>query len=182
MQSSLCLARVASPLGKMLVVFDEVGRLRAADFVDCEDRMRRLLRVQHGDAVARLRRGSAPPRLRSRLEQYFAGRLAALASIDVLTTGTEFQLQVWRALRRIPPGKTLTFAELAARLGKPRAVRAVGHAAGSNPVCIVIPCHRVIGCDQRLTGYAGGLDRKRWLLEHEGALARASPGTHRASA
>ena len=83
--------------------------------------------------------------------------------------GTPFQRAVWAALRRIPAGETLSYGQLAAQIGKPKAVRAVGLANGSNPVGVVVPCHRVIGADGSLTGYGGGLPRKLWLLEHEGA-------------
>ncbi len=103
----------------------------------------------------------------ARLRAYFAGALAALNEIAVDPGGTPFQQAVWAALRRIPASQTLSYAELATRLGCPRAVRAVGAANGANPIWLVIPCHRVIGADGSLTGYAGGLARKRWLLTHE---------------
>ena len=83
--------------------------------------------------------------------------------------GTDFQRSVWDALRTIPAGETLSYAALAERVGRPTAVRAVGLANGTNPIAVIVPCHRVIGSDSSLTGYGGGLDRKRWLLEHEGA-------------
>ena len=112
-------------------------------------------------------RGGAPA---AALRRYFAGDLGALSAIAVDTAGTPFQESVWRALRRIPPGSTWSYAQLAAAVGRPSAVRAVAGANGANPVSIVIPCHRVIGSDGRLTGYGGGLPRKQWLLAHEGAL------------
>ena len=87
------------------------------------------------------------------------------------TNGTEFQRDVWAALRTIPAGQTRTYGELAKQINRPAAVRAVGMTNGANPIGIVVPCHRVIGANGTLTGYAGGLERKRWLLEHEGALA-----------
>ena len=86
------------------------------------------------------------------------------------TGGTDFQRHVWRALRAIRCGTTVTYGALAQRIGRPAAVRAVGHANGANPISIVVPCHRVIGADRSLTGYGGGIARKRWLLIHEGAL------------
>ncbi len=104
------------------------------------------------------------------LHRYFAGDLAALDSIEVDTGGTVFQQSVWMALRKIPAGATWSYSRLAREIGRPAAVRAVAAANGANPVSIVIPCHRVIGSDGSLTGYGGGLERKRWLLEHEGAL------------
>jgi methylated-DNA-[protein]-cysteine S-methyltransferase len=93
----------------------------------------------------------------------------------VLTNGTPFQQTVWAALREIPCGQTISYATLARRIGRPSAVRAVGLANGANPVGIVIPCHRVIGANGTLTGYGGGLDRKRWLLSHEAGGFRLSP-------
>ncbi len=103
------------------------------------------------------------------LSRYFAGKTDALDSVPVDAAGTEFQEQVWKELRRIPRGKTRSYGEIARAIGRPKAVRAVGAANGSNPVPIVVPCHRVIGANGTLTGYGGGLDRKEWLLAHERA-------------
>ncbi|HEX7389242.1 MAG TPA: methylated-DNA--[protein]-cysteine S-methyltransferase, partial [Acidiphilium sp.] len=105
--------------------------------------------------------------VRDRLNAYFAGDLAAVDTITVRAAGTGFQHRVWTALRTIPPGTTTSYGELAARLGVPKASRAVGLANGANPISIVVPCHRVIGADGRLTGYGGGIERKAWLLDHE---------------
>ena len=165
----LRLDRLATPIGTALIVTDEAGRLRAFDFEDFEPRMRRLLARHYGDTP--LVPGAAPPALKQALAGYFAGDLAALAKIDWATAGTEFQRAVWAALITIPIGETLSYADLAARIGRPKAVRAVGLANGANPVAVVVPCHRVIGADGSLTGYAGGVERKRWLLEHERARA-----------
>ena len=106
----------------------------------------------------------------SRLRAYFAGELRALDALPVDTGGTEFQQSVWAALRRIPAGRTSCYSDLAAAVGRPQATRAVGAANGANPVAVVIPCHRVIGKDGSLTGYGGGLERKAWLLRHEGVI------------
>jgi methylated-DNA-[protein]-cysteine S-methyltransferase len=106
--------------------------------------------------------------LRDTLGRYFDGDLAVLDTFAVELNGTPFQKSVWTALRRIPCGTTISYAELARRIGEPKAVRAVGTANGANPVAVIVPCHRVIGADGSLTGYGGGLDRKRWLLAHEG--------------
>jgi methylated-DNA-[protein]-cysteine S-methyltransferase len=111
------------------------------------------------------------------LRAYFDGDLDALAKIPVAPEGTAFQLRVWEELRRIPVGSTWSYRQLAESIGRPAAVRAVGLANGRNPVAIVVPCHRVIGADGTLVGYGGGLPRKRWLLEHEGALPRRLEGT-----
>ena len=110
--------------------------------------------------------------LKALLERYFKGETAVLDSIPVELNGTPFQQTVWKALRRIPCGTTISYAELAKRIGDPAAVRAVGTANGANPVAVIVPCHRVIGSNGKLTGYGGGLDRKQWLLEHEGAYGR----------
>ncbi len=102
------------------------------------------------------------------LDRYFAGDLAAIDDIAVDPAGTPFQRRVWTALRDIRAGTTTSYGALAQRIGTPNAIRAVGAANGANPIPIVIPCHRVIGADGRLVGYGGGLERKRWLLAHEG--------------
>ncbi len=107
----------------------------------------------------------------SQLEEYFDGDRREF-SVAVEAVGTDFQRRVWRALRAIPYGKTISYGELARRIGNPNAVRAVGLANGRNPVSIIVPCHRVIGADGTLTGYGGGLERKRYLLELEGCMAK----------
>jgi methylated-DNA-[protein]-cysteine S-methyltransferase len=107
--------------------------------------------------------------LEERLQAYFAGDVSALESIPVDPEGTRFERRVWRTLQRIPAGKTLTYGEIARKLGSPNAARAVGGACGRNPIVLVIPCHRVIGSNGSLTGFGGGIERKRWLLQHEGA-------------
>jgi|KBSMisStandDraft_5_1062788.scaffolds.fasta_scaffold00560_9 methylated-DNA-[protein]-cysteine S-methyltransferase len=109
------------------------------------------------------------------LRRFFAGDVDALARVPVRLHGTDFQRRAWEALRRIPAGKTWSYRRLAEELGDPKATRAVGAANGQNPVPVVIPCHRVIGSDGSLTGFGGGLERKRWLLQHEGALQPVLP-------
>jgi methylated-DNA-[protein]-cysteine S-methyltransferase len=106
------------------------------------------------------------------LRRYFDGDLAALDTVPVELNGTPFQKKVWEALRRIPCGGTISYGELARRIGETAAIRAVGAANGANPVAVIVPCHRVIGSDGSLTGYGGGLDRKQWLLAHEGVVSR----------
>ena len=161
----LTLDRVATPTGEVLLVVDADGAVRALDFAGYEDRMTRLLRRHWGGAT--LIEGRAPETVRAAVEAYFAGDLTALDGLAVRTKGTDFQRAVWAALRAIPAGETRTYGQLAAAVGSPKAVRAAGLANGQNPIAIVVPCHRVIGADGTLTGYAGGLERKRWLLEHE---------------
>jgi len=168
---SLWLDRLATPIGEALLVTDEAGFLRAFDWADRAPSMQRLLRLHYGSLAPRP--GAAPEEIRLAVQRYFAGELQSLGAIAWRTGGTAFQRSVWRALTTIPPGRTLSYGALAERLGRSRAVRAVGHANGANPISVVVPCHRVIGADGTLTGYGGGLERKRWLLTHEGAVPRA---------
>ena len=189
---ALTLDRLATPIGTLLAVADATGALRAVDWEDYEERLVRLFRLHYG-AAYRLAEGRIAAR--AALAAYFDGHRGAIDALPVATGGTPFQRTVWRALREIPCGATISYAELARRIGRPSAVRAVGLANGANPVSIVVPCHRVIGSDGSLTGYGGGIERKRWLLAHEGvALSRsrdaegaigaasAAPSLHRSSA
>lgn len=169
----LTLSSAETPIGTMLLVADAEAQLRAADWSDYEPRMHRLLQLHYG-AAYRLTTADLPEVLMHAIESYFAGDLAALDCLSVRTAGTPFQREVWAALRQIKHGTTLSYGLLAARIGKPSAFRAVGLANGSNPVGLVVPCHRVVGAKGALTGYAGGLERKRWLLEHEREHASAS--------
>jgi methylated-DNA-[protein]-cysteine S-methyltransferase len=167
--------RLPTPLGEMLVLGDRNGFLRAVDWKDCEPRMHALLRRQYGPGALTLVEARAASPARCALERYLAGELDALDALPTRTAGTAFQRGVWAALREIPVGQTTSYAALACRLGRPRAVRAVGAANGANPVGIVIPCHRVVGSDGALTGYGGGVHRKRWLLDHERTHRLESP-------
>ncbi len=171
MRPELTLDRLATPVGEMLVVTDADGAVRALDFADYEPRMLRLL-ARHWGPVT-LTPGRAPDRVRDAIAAYFAGDLTALDGLEVKTNGTAFQTDVWAALRRIPVGTTVSYGQLAQAIGRPKAVRAVGLANGGNPVGVIVPCHRVIGANGTLTGYAGGVERKRALLEHEGVRPRA---------
>lgn len=161
------LERASTPLGEMLIVTDENGLLRALDWGEHEADMHRLMRNQYRRDTVDLRETRrASPAMQAMLA-YFDGDLTGIDTLSVLTGGTDFQRRVWAALRAIPCGSTISYLDLATRIGKPLAVRAVGMANGANPISIVIPCHRVIGSNRTLTGYGGGLHRKRWLLEHE---------------
>ncbi len=156
-----------SPIGYLRVTVDESGRLVA-------------IRLTEPAESAAPSTGESPvlePAV-SALGRYFAGDLDAIDALGVAPDhGTEFQRSVWDALRRIPSGETISYADLAAEVGRPTAFRAVGSANGANPIPIVVPCHRVVNADGALGGYALGLDVKRWLLAHEGALASTSlPG------
>ena len=145
-----------TPLGLFSIAVDEQGRLHVASFKPLVND--ELVKATNPGGVTRA------------LEAYFAGELTAIDSLAVaFESGTEFQLSVWRALRSVPCGTTWSYGQLARHIGRPSAVRAVGLANGANCVAIVVPCHRVIGADGTLTGYGGGLPRKKWLLAHEGS-------------
>jgi methylated-DNA-[protein]-cysteine S-methyltransferase len=166
----LKLSHLASPMGELLLVTDAAGAIHALDFADHRARLHRLLRELH-DKVE-LTEGAAPQTVADALDRYFNGDLTAIETLPVARLGNALQQQVWEALRRIPAGRTTSYGELARQLGfdDPRAAIDVGAANGSNPISIVVPCHRVIGKNADLKGYAGGVARKRHLLQHEGAL------------
>jgi methylated-DNA-[protein]-cysteine S-methyltransferase len=170
----LLIDRVNTPIGEMLIVADREGNLRAVDWADYETRMFRILRLHYGDKGFELEPAHDPGGLTCAISRYFAGELSAIDFLPVRTGGTLFQRTVWHALRNIPCGTTLSYLRLAERIGRPSASRAVGLANGSNPVGVVIPCHRVIGTHGSLTGYGGGIKRKSWLLEHEAARGSRS--------
>jgi methylated-DNA-[protein]-cysteine S-methyltransferase len=176
---SLVLDKIDAPFGAFLIATDEAGVLRAVDFWFDEASLRRLLRRQYGEVAVAW--GQAPAPIRRAFEAYFAGDIRALDQIPVATVGTAFQRKVWAALRRIPAGETRSYGQLAAEIGEPSASRAVGLANGQNPIAIVVPCHRVIGADGSLTGFGGGLPRKRWLLAHEGAAFKENRKPRRAA-
>ena len=164
------LERMETPLGQMLLVNDEQGLLRALDWLDYEQDMLALMRQQYKGVHISLRETPVFSRAANVMQAYFDGDTRAPDTLAIATGGTEFQREVWTALRNIPVGQTISYLELATRIGRPKAVRAVGMANGANPISIVVPCHRVIGSNKTLTGYGGGLHRKRWLLQHENAL------------
>jgi methylated-DNA-[protein]-cysteine S-methyltransferase len=164
------LDRLPTPIGTALLVTDTAGVLRALDWEEYEPRMRQLLRLQYGAVV--LEDGRSPGDLRAALKAYFKGDLDRLKAIKWRVAGTPFQHKVWTALAKIPAGTTMSYGALAAKLNAPKAIRAVGHANGSNPISVVVPCHRLIGANGTLVKYGGGLERKRWLLEHEGVTLR----------
>lgn len=163
--------RIETPIGELLIVADREKNLRAVGWTEYEPRMRRLLRLHYGEEGFRLEPAPRSSDPATALKNYFAGELGAIDNLPVQTAGTPFQRAVWRALREIPRGATESYSKLAQRIGRPTAVRAVGLANGSNPIGIVVPCHRVIGANGSLTGYGGGMERKRWLLKHERAEA-----------
>jgi methylated-DNA-[protein]-cysteine S-methyltransferase len=165
--TTLQLGSIASPIGDLLVATLR-DAVCAIAFEGGEADAERYLARRHG-AIAKVP-GRVPAHVRDALDGYFEGDLAAFDGIEVVAKGTAFQERVWNALRKIPAGRTASYADIAQRIGQPTAVRAVGLANGQNPVPIIIPCHRIIGRDGSLTGFGGGLERKAWLLRHEGAL------------
>ena len=167
----LFLSQLESPLGTMLLVTDGQHAVRALDFADHGARMRRGLREHYGEV--NLAEILAPTEISEAVQRYFAGDLQALNALRTQTSGSELQRRVWAALRGIPAGTTTTYGKLAKGLGfdDPPAALDVGAANGSNPIAIIVPCHRVIASNGDLKGYAWGLYRKRWLLEHERAIA-----------
>lgn len=150
--------RLPTPVGPLTVVTDPTA----------------LLAIHFGDSPFSTVPSEAPSPLHAdviaRLMAYFGGDRTAIDQIPVEPVGTDFQRLVWLTLRRIPAGTTWSYRQLAERVQRPAAIRAVGAANGANPIAIVLPCHRVIGSDGRLVGYGGGMDRKKWLLAHEGAV------------
>jgi methylated-DNA-[protein]-cysteine S-methyltransferase len=157
-----------SPIGRILF-FSDGEAVCALEFAGREKHILALLERRFG--AFEYRRNSDPQKLKAKLRDYFGGDLRTFDATPVNAGGSPFQQRVWTALRTIPAGQTRSYGQLAAQLGKPQAARAVGHANALNPVSIIVPCHRVIGASSALTGYSGGLERKRWLLHHEGALA-----------
>jgi len=166
-------ARIPSPFGDLFAVVDDEGALLRLDFVGGKERA-----GAEGELEARLRAEGFDLRwsrerlaaVAEALRAYFAGETRSF-DLPVAPSGTPFQKRVWRELARIPYGETVTYGELARRVGRPGAARAVGRANATNPISLVLPCHRVVGSNGTLTGYAGGLERKRALLAHEGAAA-----------
>jgi methylated-DNA-[protein]-cysteine S-methyltransferase len=169
-EESLVHDELATPVGVLHLLADAAGRLHALGWFDGHARMESVLDAYRSRRGGTLERGDNPGGLTAALRAYFAGDLGAIRDLPFVFHGTEFQRAVWSALTAIPCGETISYGELARRIGRPSAVRAVGLANGANPIGIVVPCHRVIGSNGSLTGYGGGLSRKRWLLAHESAL------------
>jgi len=163
-QTNLLIDHLKTPIGKLAILTDERGGLHAVGFTDGHARMEEALDQQAA------KKARDPGGITSALTAYFEGELSAIEDLKVVFCGTDFQRSVWRALTKIPCGETRSYGDVARVIGRPKAVRAVGLANGSNPIGIVVPCHRVIGANGTLTGYGGGIERKRWLLRHEGVL------------
>jgi methylated-DNA-[protein]-cysteine S-methyltransferase len=175
----LFLSHIESPLGGIMLVSDVQQNVRALEFADHRARLNRGLRERYGSAT--LTEGAAPAPVVDAMAGYFAGELTALQGLPVVMPGSDLEQKVWAALRQIPAGTTTSYGKLARELGftDPRAAIDIGAANGANPIAIVVPCHRVIASNGDLKGYAWGLHRKRWLLEHEKAIPamRGEPQT-----
>jgi methylated-DNA-[protein]-cysteine S-methyltransferase len=167
---NLHLSKLDSPLGDMLLVTSARQEVRALDFADHRAHLHRGLREHYG--VFDLIEGPPPSAVAKALERYFDGDLTALDDVATASAGTDLQRRVWAALRRIPAGQTTSYGKLARVLGfdDPRAAIDIGAANAANPIAIIVPCHRAVASDGGLRGYAWGLHRKRWLLEHEKAI------------
>lgn len=170
MTLTVTIEAIATPTGDMIIGTDAEGRLRLLEWTTHTDRMHALLARQNPRQAVSVETGQAPAAIVAAVNDYYAGNLDAFDGIETATGGTDFQRDVWAGLRTIPPGHTLSYQGLAERVGRPKAMRAVGAANGANPLAIIVPCHRVIGADGSLTGYGGGMARKEWLLRHEGVL------------
>lgn len=169
----LTLSRLDSPIGALALAADAEGRLRGVSFAgETADSLQRAMRREY--SAARFEDGAPPPAVVEALTAYFAGDRTALDrtpwSLDGAVAGDGFQARVWRALSEVPTGQTISYGEMAKRAGEPGAAQAAGVALNRNPLPLVLPCHRVVGADGAMVGFGGGLERKTWLLRHEGAL------------
>jgi methylated-DNA-[protein]-cysteine S-methyltransferase len=159
------LASMPTPIGRLMVAAHD-DRLCLVHFDSSDTAVRKMLARWYPDEPVKAARD--PAGAVAVLTSYFEGEVGALDGVQVEMNGTPFQLRVWGALRSVRAGVTASYMDIARRIRAPKAVRAVGAANGANPIPIVVPCHRIIGSSGSLTGYGGGLDRKRWLLRHEG--------------
>ncbi len=175
----LTLSHYDAGFAQLLIATTPAGEVAALDFSDFEARLRRLIARHHG-AAATITAGPLPAAVAAALDRWFNGDLTALSALPLAQAGSPFQRRVWAALAAIPPGETRSYGEIARSLGQPGAARAVGLANSQNPIAIIIPCHRVIGASGSLTGYAGGVARKQWLLAHEASHVQS--GGSRATA
>lgn len=165
----LTVSTLPSPVGPLALACDEDGRLRGVSF---GDGLSKAMRREYPDVV--LDTGETPDAVREGLDAYFAGDQTALGripwSLEGAVAAGGFQARVWKALADIPAGLTISYGEMARRAGEPGAAQAAGVALNRNPIAVVLPCHRVVGADGAMVGFGGGLERKTWLLRHEGAL------------
>ncbi len=159
--------RIATPIGDMILVARN-GVVLLLEFEEVTGRIERQMKSRFKDFE--LQSASNPFGISAAVSDYFSGNLQAIDNLLADGSGTGFETRVWKELRNIPCGETISYGELAKRIGNTNAMRAVGLANGKNPIAVIVPCHRVIGKDGSMTGYGGGLHRKEWLLKHEHAL------------
>jgi methylated-DNA-[protein]-cysteine S-methyltransferase len=162
--------RLQSPVGDLLV-YSTPEAVCALDFADLAGAIELRLRRRYGRFATCPGSGSEASRC---IGAYFSGDICAIDTVAIDSGGTPFQRDVWQAMRRVPPGASRTYSWLAQAVGRQAAVRAVGGASSSNPIALIIPCHRIVGVGGSLVGYAGGVERKRWLLDHERAAAQSA--------
>lgn len=170
MTTRISIARHPSPIGELSLA-SVAGKLVHLDFEGNDERLR-TIQGRRFKKIDWQESETAPASVTRWLDAYFAGEVRALPMAAIEMTGSAFQKRVWQALIAIPCGECRSYGGLAAELGLPNAARAVARAIALNPVSIIVPCHRVIGSDGQLTGYAGGLERKQWLLDHEAGTDR----------
>jgi methylated-DNA-[protein]-cysteine S-methyltransferase len=177
MNMMLAMGTRTTPLGLVRFAVEDGGAAVALGFDDRWAALAHHVDRASGGVTFALSHAADPTG--DALDAYFAGDVTALDALRVTPRGTDFQRRVWAALRAIPAGATASYADIARAVGSPRAVRAVGAANGANPVSLILPCHRIIGSDGSLTGYGGGIDRKKWLLAHEARATHMPPSPKR---
>lgn len=160
----LTTSNINSPIGKLTLIYDN-QKLCALEYPEYHDRMSQLLKKRYGDFT--LEKAAPSNIITEKLQKYFLGDITSIIDISTSISGTSFQQEVWKSLQNIPAGTTSNYKEIAVNIKKPHAARAVGYANSLNPIAIVIPCHRVISANGKINGYAGGTERKKWLLQHE---------------
>ncbi len=156
-----------SPLGDLIVMFEK-NTIFGLDFAHNATRLNDLMTRYWG--FTDILEANAPETITKAIHRYFEGDKNAFNTLKTALNGTEFQMAIWQAIRNVPWGETRSYGQLAKEIKRPKAVRAVGAANGANPIALIHACHRIIGADGTLTGYAGGLDKKKWLLAHERGL------------
>ena len=166
MKNILNLDQYQSPVGMLRI--GTIGQTLCLVTFDDQEEHRGIIEKHMADC--QVQNGDCPKPVKQALDAYFQGEFDLLDALEINPHGTAFQTRVWDAVRGVRAGRTTSYGEIAGQIGNPKAVRAVGRANGQNPLVLVVPCHRIIGKSGSLVGYGGGLDRKKWLLNHEGAL------------
>lgn len=155
-----------APFGNLYLACDRDGTVFALFF---SDKIEDYLAHAFGEGEYIIKDGDINPKVKHALDEYFAGNVDAFANVKTIAKGTDFQIAAWNALKQIPYGGTISYAQQAQNIGNSKAVRAIGGANGRNPISIIVPCHRVIGKSGAITGFGGGVEVKEWLLHHEKA-------------